>query len=107
MKSYTLTLINDEQQLNKTIEIKEGMSILEAANEVDIRLPFLCQTGDCSSCTCKLISGTVMHTSQSMLNEARLKEGFILACSAYATSDIVVETNKEKELRKITKASIS
>jgi ferredoxin len=106
MSSYKLTLINEEQKLNQTIDIPEGMCILDAANEAEIRLPFLCRTGDCSSCTCKLLSGTVTHTGQTMLNETRLAEGFVLACSAYATSDIVIETNKEKELRKLTKAGL-
>ncbi|NML39998.1 2Fe-2S iron-sulfur cluster binding domain-containing protein [Chitinophaga sp. G-6-1-13] len=100
---YKLTLINDKKGINETVEIEEGMFILNAAAEAEIALPFLCRTGDCSSCVCKLVSGSVRHSAQSVLSEAELKEGYTLACSAYATSDIVIETHKEKELAKYRK----
>lgn len=106
MKTFQLTLRNEERAINAVIPIPEGMSILEAANEADIRLPFLCRTGDCSNCVCKLVEGTIKHGPQTVLKEEYLSAGFILACSAFATSDITVETHKEKELIRLKKSAL-
>jgi ferredoxin len=100
MASFNMTLKNEELNISNAIDIPEGVTILDAANEAGIRLPFLCRTGDCSSCICKLVSGNVSHGSQTILNESLLSQGFILACCAMPLSDIVVETHKEKEFRK-------
>jgi ferredoxin len=100
---YKLTLINDKKGLNLTIDVEDGISILNAAADAEITLPFLCRTGDCSSCVCKLASGSVRHTSQTVLSETELNEGYMLACSAYVTSDSVIATHKEKDLAKYRK----
>lgn len=97
MPTYQLTLINETKNLNTTVDIKEGVTILEAANEADIRLPFLCKTGDCYSCVCKLVSGTVNQGPQTVLADSHIAAGYVLACSSTATSDISIETHKEKE----------
>ena len=98
MTSYHLTLINGSKGIHQTIDIQEGVSILDAANEADIRLPFLCRTGDCSNCVCKLVAGSAEQGPQTVLSGAELEAGYILACSTVATSDITIETHKEKEL---------
>jgi len=98
MANYHLTLINESKGIHQTIDIQEGVFILDAANEVGIRLPFLCRTGDCSNCVCKLVTGSVQQGAQTVLSESELGAGYILACSTVATSDITIETHKEKEL---------
>lgn len=105
MTTFKLTLINEEKGINTALNIPEHMSILEAANEADIRLPFLCRTGDCSSCVCKLIDGTINHGPQTVLKEEHREAGFILACSSFATSDITVETHKEKDFIRLKRSA--
>tara|TARA_R100000008_G_C3554947_1_gene152633 strand:- start:129 stop:548 length:420 start_codon:yes stop_codon:yes gene_type:complete len=60
--------------------------------------PSYCRTGSCSTCACKLISGTLEHVDQKFLTDKNLEDGFILSCVATPTSDCILETGKEEEL---------
>jgi ring-1,2-phenylacetyl-CoA epoxidase subunit PaaE len=61
----------------------DGTSVLDAAAEAGIDLPFSCRSGVCSTCRTKLVKGKVgMHTNYA-LEQHELDEGFILACQAH------------------------
>ena len=40
-----------------TLEVIKGKSILEAALDAGIELPYSCQTGNCSSCKANCVNG--------------------------------------------------
>jgi ferredoxin len=47
-----------------------GMTLLEAAEENEITIPFECRSGICGQCKCKLVSGRVVMEAQDALTAA-------------------------------------
>ncbi|KAI9003503.1 2Fe-2S ferredoxin-type domain-containing protein [Hyaloraphidium curvatum] len=102
-KVYRVTLIQDED-IAQTIPISEHHSILDAAQEAGIDLPFDdgCRNGGCLQCACKLVGGSkpgdVKQGGQGFLDEDQIREGYVLACVAYPRNDIKLRTNVASEL---------
>ena len=67
-----------------------GGSILDAAREAGLDLPFSCKSGVCSTCRARLKEGTVEMTRNFSLMQSDLDAGFILTCQAHPTSARVV-----------------
>ena len=85
----------------QVIECPPDKYILTAAGEAGVSLPFDCLLGSCVACGAKLLEGTVDQTEQVFLNEMMIKEGFILSCVAYPTSDCTVETYSADDINAI------
>ncbi|MGY3213231.1 2Fe-2S iron-sulfur cluster-binding protein [Mucilaginibacter sp. HD30] len=73
-----------------SIAVGENQSILQAALQNDIALPYSCRAGMCSTCTAKCISGKVEMSVNDVLLEADLAEGWVLTCTGHPVSDDVV-----------------
>ncbi|GAB3918612.1 ferredoxin--NADP reductase [Mucilaginibacter boryungensis] len=70
----------------------ENQSILQAALQNKIGLPYSCRAGICSTCTAKCKSGKVVMTVNEVLTDADLADGLVLTCTGYAvTDDVVIE----------------
>jgi ring-1,2-phenylacetyl-CoA epoxidase subunit PaaE len=70
----------------------ENQSILQAALQNNIPLPYSCRVGDCSTCAAICKSGKVGMVKNDVLTEADLAAGWILTCTGHAlTDDVVVE----------------
>ncbi|MDB4083082.1 ferredoxin--NADP reductase [Vicingaceae bacterium] len=63
-----------------SIALEPGESILDAANRIGIDPPFSCQSGVCTTCKCKVMSGEVEMENNFGLGEDEAEEGFILSC---------------------------
>ena len=72
-------------------EVTSDMSILEAAEQLSIELPFECRSGICGQCKVRLLSGNVNMETQDALSPSERKLGLILACQAHPTTDVVIE----------------
>ena len=97
--------IEEEDDTNKTREItliyegteyklpvKPHETVLEAALNMDIDLPYSCQAGMCTACMGRCTSGKVHLDEEDALSEAERDEGFILTCVTHPlTDDVIIE----------------
>ena len=70
-------------------EMKKSETILDAALENDIDLPYSCQSGVCTACQGKLISGSVDMDVSDGLSDEEISEGYILCCQSIPSSDLI------------------
>lgn len=75
----------------KTADLPAGLTVLEAAEECGVDIPFECRSGICGQCKTKLVSGRVSMEVQDALTPADKSKGLILACQARAAGGLVVD----------------
>lgn len=73
-----------------TFEVQPHQTILEAALELDIDLPYSCQAGMCTACLGKCVEGKVKLDEEDGLTQKELDNGFILTCVAHPVGPGVV-----------------
>lgn len=71
-------------------KVSPKKTILEAALDLDIDLPYSCQSGLCTACMGKCVSGKVMMTEDDCLTDQEMKDGIVLTCVAHPLSEGVV-----------------
>jgi ring-1,2-phenylacetyl-CoA epoxidase subunit PaaE len=72
------------------INVPANKTILEAALDEGLDLPFSCQSGLCTACMCKKISGEMIMTDGEGLSQSEIDKGFVLVCVGHPTSDNLV-----------------
>lgn len=74
------------------LEVQAGKTILSAALEDRIPLPYSCKSGTCGICTARLTSGQVSMANNFALRKSDVESGLILLCQSYpVTGDVTVE----------------
>ena len=78
------------QKSGTQTEVAE-LTVLEAAEEAGVAIPFECRSGICGQCKTKLVSGNVRMENQDALTPVDRSRGLILACQARPTRDCVID----------------
>lgn len=79
-------LVDDEEA---TFEMSQKQTLLEAALKQGLDAPYSCQGGICSSCICRVTEGSAVMKKNSILTDAEIAEGLVLACQALPTTDVI------------------
>lgn len=74
-----------------TLEVAKGKSILEAALNADLELPYSCQTGNCSTCKGKLVTGNAKMIGLSKQRVDLEQNEFLLCCTHPITENVHIE----------------
>ncbi|WP_281195656.1 2Fe-2S iron-sulfur cluster-binding protein [Halorubrum sp. F4] len=91
VETYTVELADR----GKTIEVPADKSILEAAEEVGIDLPYQCRMGVCGVCSAKCEGdGEVDQTEGMFLSDGEKEEGYVLTCIGRPLSDLKLQTDE-------------
>lgn len=87
-KTHEITLFYEGAEYK--VPVRPHETVLEAALNMDIDLPYSCQAGMCTACMGRCTSGKVIMDEMDALSEAEVNEGFILTCVTHPTTDDVV-----------------
>lgn len=76
-----------------TFEVRPSQTVLEAAIEAGINMPYGCRNGACGACKGKVLTGKVFHDDYqgSAMSDAELASGQALFCCARPLEDLVIE----------------
>ena len=75
---------------------RNGKTLLDAALDQGVELPYSCKGGVCSACRCKLVRGEVDMDVHFALEDYEIARGFILACQSYPrTAEIALNFDTE------------
>ena len=96
MSPYRITLANRGGRVSPC---GEADTILEAAEDGGVVLPFGCRYGGCITCAARLVSGVVDQSEGVALKPDQIADGFVLLCVARPRSDCVLEVGVESQDR--------
>jgi CDP-4-dehydro-6-deoxyglucose reductase len=90
--SYQVTL----KASGKQFTVQKDETLLEAALQQGITLPYGCKNGACGSCKGKILEGQVEHGQHSAtaLSSADEASGSTLFCCAHPKSDLLIEARE-------------
>lgn len=77
---------------NKTVLVRPGETILQAALENNLDLDYSCTMGGCGACKVKLASGAVTMEEPNCLSSHEREQGVVLACVSHPTSDVAIDS---------------
>ena len=89
-KAREVTIRYDGQEYKFMVE--PNRTILETALDSGIDLPYSCQSGLCTACRGKALSGEVKLDEEEGLSQSERAEGYVLTCVGHPmTDDVVIE----------------
>ena len=89
-KAREVTIRYDGQEYKVVVEPQN--TILQTALDQGIDLPYSCQSGLCTACRGKALSGQVKLDEEEGLSKSERAEGYVLTCVGHPlTDDVVIE----------------
>ncbi len=74
------------------VTVAPNDTILQSALDQGIDLPYSCQSGLCTACRGKALSGKVKLDEEEGLSQSERAEGYVLTCVGHPlTDDVVIE----------------
>lgn len=75
----------------KVFKTTENLSLIEAAEQAGLVLPYSCRNGRCCTCKCKIIGPTRVIFDEMGLTKVERKNGWKLACARVATGNVSLD----------------
>ncbi len=84
------------QPSGREFTMQRDETVLSAALNAGIGLPYGCKDGACGSCKCKLVEGRVIHGAHQAkaLSAEEEAAGYLLTCCASPQTDLVIEARQ-------------
>jgi ring-1,2-phenylacetyl-CoA epoxidase subunit PaaE len=90
LKAREVTIRYDGQEYK--VMVPPNKAILETALDQGIDLPYSCQSGLCTACRGRALSGKVKLDEEEGLSQSERAEGYVLTCVGHPmTDDVVIE----------------
>ena len=90
-----ITIVRDGLQ-HEVAFSREQASILDAASDAGLEVPYSCTSGVCGTCRAKLVEGHVRMERNFALDKKEVADGFVLTCQAHPTTERVVLSFDER-----------
>ncbi|HZO02131.1 MAG TPA: 2Fe-2S iron-sulfur cluster-binding protein [Burkholderiales bacterium] len=76
----------------RPVPVEASDTLLTALLRAGLPFPFSCQTGNCGTCKCQVLSGEVeaLAYSEHALGAAERARGIVLACRTQARTNVVL-----------------
>jgi CDP-4-dehydro-6-deoxyglucose reductase len=81
----------------RSLQVREGESVLECLLRHGERLSYSCKAGVCQSCLVRGLRGRIPERAQQGLKDSLREQGYLLACSCYLTEDLAISAAGEQE----------
>lgn len=95
-KTFTVRFEPDEVE----VEVESGATILDAARKGGVFIDSICGgEGVCGKCRVVVRKGEIEGGTTEFFSRDEIRQGYVLACEARATSDLVVEVPPESRLK--------
>jgi CDP-4-dehydro-6-deoxyglucose reductase len=83
------------QPSGHTFEVAPNETILQAALDAGVNLPYGCRDGACGACKGRVLQGEVEYSGHpAALSEQEKEAGYALFCSAVPQTDLVIESRE-------------
>ena len=80
-----VTVIYDDEEIDFNLN-KDGDTILDAAMDNDVDVPFSCKGAVCCTCKAKVTEGKVTMDANYALSDQEVEAGYVLACLSHPAS---------------------